>query len=341
MAATIKDIARKLNISTSTVSYALNGGPRGVPEEVREKVLAVARELNYRPNSLARSMVTGRTDTIAIVPPRGTHPVVLSPYIQAVLNAIVEAGEALQQDILLHTAQGDADPKGIARSVLGGRADGIFLIAPSLSSTLPREIAAQQFPCVVFSAEGPEGTLTVTIDNAQATRQALDHLVALGHRKIGHIVGRMQMRDGFERHAAYRAYLEEQGLPVRQEWIVAGDFAYSRAKEAARQILTAAERPTAILAANDESGVAAIHVAEEMGLCIPEDLSIVSYDFLPEAILSLPDLTAVRQPLQQMIAHGMKLLVQWAREGQRPEPARTVFPTELVVRHTTAPPRSC
>ncbi|HLK56336.1 MAG TPA: LacI family DNA-binding transcriptional regulator [Chthonomonadaceae bacterium] len=340
MPATIKDIARRLNISTSTVSYALNGGPRGVPEEVKEKVLAVARELNYRPNSLARSMVTGRTDTIAIVPPRGTHPVVLSPYIQAVLNAIVEAGEALQQDILLHTAQGDADPEGIARSVMGGRADGIFLIAPSLQSTLAQEIASYQFPCVVFSAEGPERTLTVTIDNAEATRQALDHLVGLGHRQIGHIVGRLAMRDGFERHEAYRTYLKERDLPISEEWIAIGDFAYGPAKEAARKILMAPQPPTAILAANDESGLAAIHVAEELGLRVPEALSIVSYDFLPEAILSSRDLTAVRQPLQQMIAHGMRLLVQWAREGQRPEPARTIFPTELVVRHTTAPPRA-
>ena len=85
--------------------------------------------------------------------------------------------------------------------------------------------------------------------------------------------------------------------------------------------------------------MAAIHVAEELGLHVPEDFSIVSYDFLPEAILSSRDLTSVRQPLKQMIAHGMRLLVQWAREGQRPEPARTIFPTELVVRHTTAPPR--
>ena len=338
MPATIKDIARKLNISTSTVSYALNGGPRQVPPEVREKVLAVARELNYRPNSLARSMVTGRTDTIAIVPPRGTRPVVLSPYIQAVLNGIVEAAEALRQDVLLHTARGDTDPIGIARSVLGGRADGIFLIAPSLHSTLPKEIAAHQIPCVVFSAEGPEGTLTVTIDNAQATQQALDHLVRLGHRKIGHIVGRLEMRDGLQRQEAYRSYLREHDMPIREEWIVPGDFAYSRAHEAARQILATAEPPTAILAANDESGVAAIHAAEEMGLRVPEDLSIVSYDSLPEAILSSRDLTAVRQPIQQMTARAIQLLVEWAQTGQRPEPARYTFPAELVMQRTTAPP---
>ena len=338
MPATIKDIARQLKISTSTVSYALNGGPREVAPEVREKVLAVARELNYRPNSLARSMVTGRTNTIAIVPPRGTHPMVLSPYIQVVLNGIVAAAESLGQDILLHTSQGDADPKGVSRSVLGGRADGIFLIAPSLGSTLAREIAACQYPCVVLSAEGPEGTLTVTIDNRAATYQALDHLVELGHHRIGHIVGRLEMRDGLERRDAYLTYLRENGLPQREEWLAPGDFTYSCAREAARCILSSADRPTALLAANDESGVAAIEAAGELGLRVPEDLSIIAFDAIPEEILASRRLSSVRQPIPQMIAHGMQLLVQWAREGVRPKPERRVFSTELVVRETTAPP---
>lgn len=337
MAATIKDIARKLNISISTVSYALNGGPRGVPPDVREKVLAVARELNYRPNSLARSMAIGRTDTISIVPPRGTHPLILSPYIQAVINAIVQAAETLRQDILLHTAQGDGDSRALARSVLGGRADGIFLIAPALNSSLPREIASRRVPCVIFSAEGPEGTLTVTIDNAAATQQAMDHLTALGHTRIGHIVGRLEMRDAVQRRDAFVQYVRERGLALREEWVLPGDFYYQKAREAARTMLTRPERPTAILAANDESGLAAIDMARDLGIAVPEDLSVVAFDALAEEFLPTRSLTAVHQPIAAMISQGMELLVQWARDRARPETARHVFATELVARESTGP----
>ena len=303
MPVTIKDIARQLNISISTVSYALNDGPRPVPADIKAKVLAVAQELNYRPNSLARSMATGRTDTIAVVPPSGGHPMLLSPYLLTVLNGIMEAAETLEQDVLLHTVRGDREPMGSARSVFSGKVDGVLLIAP---------------------------------DNAVATYQAMAHLYALGHRHVAHVAGKAGLRDAEERRAAYQRFLEEKGMPAPHEWLVTGDFTYKRGREAALHLLALPDRPTAVLAGNDESGLGVIDAALELGLRIPADLSVIAFDVLPQSFQQR-SLSSVRQPIHQMAMEAVYLLTQWAQSGNRPEPARRVFPTELVELGSTAP----
>lgn len=337
MPVTIKDIARQLNISISTVSYALNNGPRPVPADIKAKVLAVAQELNYRPNSLARSMATGRTDTIAVVPPSGGHPMLLSPYLLTVLNGIMEAAETLEQDVLLHTVRGDREPMGSARSVFSGKVDGVLLIAPDMDSRLPAQIAERGLPCVVFSSDGLEGTLTVTTDNAVATYQAMAHLYALGHRHIAHVAGKAGLRDAEERRAAYQRFLEEKGMPAPHGWLVNGDFTYKRGREAALRLLALPDRPTAVLAGNDESGLGVIDAALELGLRIPADLSVIAFDVLPQSFQQR-SLSSVRQPIHQMAMEAVYLLTQWAQSGNRPEPARRVFPTELVELGSTAPP---
>ena len=338
MASTIKDIARKLNISISTVSYALNDGPRTVPPEVRERVLAVAREMDYRPNKMARSMATGRADTIAVIPPRDAHSMLLSPYLQIVLNGIVEAAEEIGQDILLRTTLNESDPVAAAHTLQNGKADGIILIAPHTDSRLAEAAASQNFPCLVFSADAPPGAMSVSVNNRDATRLALDYLTQIGHRKIGHLIGRIGLRDASLRHHAYRDYMSEKGLPLREEWILPGGFTYQGGRESAERILALSDRPTALLAANDESGVGAIDAALALGLRVPQDVSIVGFDMLTLDIFAMRRLTSVRQPIHEMAKAGVALLTQWTREGEMPLPASRIFPAELALQDTTAPP---
>ena len=338
MAATIKDIARELNISISTVSYALNDGPRSVPPEVKEKVLAVARQMEYRPNKIARSMVTGRADTIAVVPPRDAHEMLLSPYLQIVLNGIIAAAEEMGQDILLRTTFTESDPIAAVQTMQSGKADGMILIAPHDDSRLAEAAATLNFPCVVFSADAPPGTLSVSVDNREATYKALDYLTKIGHRKIGHLIGREGLRDAGLRYNAYRNYCRERSLPLRDEWIQSGGFTYQGGREAAEKILSLPDRPTALLAANDESGVGAIDAALSLGLRVPQDVSIVGFDMLPHEIFALRHLTSIRQPIHEMAKSSVALLTQWTRTGEIPLPASRLFPAELVVQDTTAAP---
>ena len=336
MAATIKDIARELNISISTVSYALNDGPRSVPPEVKEKVLAVARQMEYRPNKIARSMVTGRADTIAVVPPRDAHSMLLSPYLQIALNGIIEAAEEMGQDILLRTTF--SDPIDAVQTLQSGKADGMILIAPYTDSRLAEAAATLNFPCVVFSSDAPPGTLSVSVDNRQGTFKALAYLMEIGHRKIGHLIGREGLRDAGLRYNAYRDCCREHDLPLRDDWIQPGGFTYQGGREAAEKILSLSDRPTALLAANDESGVGAIDAALSLGLRVPQDVSIVGFDMLPHEIFALRRLTSIRQPIHEMAKASVALLTQWTRTGEIPLPASRLFPAELVAQDTTAPP---
>ncbi len=338
MAATIKDIAQQLNISISTVSYALNGGPRRVPSDVRDRVLALAAELDYRPNFVARSMATGRAETIAVVPLGGTHPMFCSPYVLTVINGLVEAAEHLEQDILLRTHPERTDAEGLTRALLNGKADGVVLISPPLGSKAPGEFAKRGFPCVVIGGEAPEGAVDINTDNAAATELAMLQLTELGHRRIGHLAGRMDQRDAVERLSSYRHFLRSHELPERDEWIVAGEFHYEVARRAGLALLSLGDRPTAVLAANDESGIGLVDAAREMGLRVPEDLSVVAYDLLPSLFLQMRQVSATRQPLREMTSLAVRILVQWAREGKTPEVRRHVLTTEFVEMGTVGAP---
>ncbi|MGC8783279.1 MAG: LacI family DNA-binding transcriptional regulator [Armatimonadota bacterium] len=336
MPATIRDIAKRLGISVSTVSYALNGGPRPVPEEVRRRVLEVARELDYRPNRLARSMVTGKTETIAVVPPMVTRNMLRSPYIHATLSSIADAVGEHGYDILLHTSAAPMDDAELVQSLLSGKVDGILLIAPLSTSQAPQELRQRDVPCVVVSAR-VEGLPSVCADNTAGIFAAMDWLYAHGHRRFGFIGGPPAFYDARQRLLAFRRYLEEHHLPLRSEWIAEGDFTARGAMNAARAMLALPERPTAILAANDETAAGILQVAQELGLRVPNDVSVVGFDDTPFAQVLSPRLSTIRQPLERMATEAVNMLVAWIERREPPTGEERIFPTELVLRESTAP----
>ncbi len=336
MPATIRDIAKRLGISVSTVSYALNGGPRPVPEEVRQRVLEVARELDYRPNRLARSMVTGKTETIAVVPPVVTRNMLRSPYIHAMLSSIADAVGEHGYDILLHTSAAPMSDAELVQSLLSGKVDGILLIAPLSTSQAPQELRQRDVACVVVSAR-VEGLPCVCADNAMGIFAAMDWLYAHGHRRFGFVGGPPAFYDAQQRLLAFRRYLQEHHLPLRREWLAEGDFTARGAMNGARIMLTQPERPTAVLAANDETAAGVVQVAQELGLRVPDDLSVVGFDDTPFAQVLSPRLSTIRQPLEQMATDAVNMLMAWMEQRERPAEEERIFPTELVLRESTAP----
>lgn len=336
MPATLRDIAKRLGISVSTVSYALNGGPRPVPEEVRQKVLEVARELDYRPNLLARSMVTGRTETVAVVPPMVMRHMLQFPYIHAMLSSIADAVGEHGYDILLHTSTAPMSDVELVQSLLSGKVDGILLIAPLSRSRVPEELRRRNVPCVVLAAH-VKGLPCVCVDNRGAIFDAMDWLTAHGHRHFGFISGSLAYYDARQRSLAFRQYIEERGLPFRPEWYAEGDFTTGAAAEGARAILSQPHRPTAILAANDESALGVLQAAQELGIRVPEELSVIGFDDLPFAQLLSPRLSTVRQPLERMGAEAVALLMEWIAQRERPTDCERILPAELVLRESTAP----
>ncbi|MCX7799071.1 MAG: LacI family transcriptional regulator [Fimbriimonadales bacterium] len=336
MPATIKDIAKRLNVSVSTVSYALNGGPRPVAPELRERILAAAREMDYRPNRLARSLITRRSHILGVVRDASAHDLVASPYAQSVLNGILNEAEKAGRHVLIVTRCEPSDPEGALDRVLEGHADGLIFMATYTLEGVFEELARRGFPFVVLSGIA-DGAPSLCADNAGGVRQAIEHLHGLGHRRIGHLEGIPGHLDGRERKEAFLEMVGELGLPLRPHWIARGNFEPVQGAEAARAVLRGEDRPTALFCANDEMAIAALAVARELGIRVPDELSIVGFDDAANASLTDPPLTTVRQPSESMGAAAVRALLERIDHPDRAGVVR--FPTRLVVRGTTATPK--
>lgn len=337
MAATIKDIAKKLNISVSTVSYALNDGPRPVPEEVKRRVLEAAQELRYRPNRVARNLVTRRSFTIGIVPNEATKDIVLSPYLQSSLNGIVNTAEAFHYDVLFFTRYDQKETRVMTDVLLDGRVDGLIFLAPPTNAPVLEIIADYGMPHVVIAGESRFNSPQFRADNASGVNAAMNHLWELGHRKIGHLYGRLHMEDGLLRNDLYRAFLQERDVAVVESWLAPGNFTINEGYIGMKQILSSDDLPTAIFCANDEIAVGAIKAIREAGLDVPTDISIVGFDNASHSTVSTPTITTIRQPVQELAAEATKALIRLIDgEELRPTPA---LPTELIVRDSTTSPK--
>jgi len=337
MAATIKDIARALNISTSTVSYALNGGPRKVPASVRDRVLRTAQELNYRPNRVAKSLVMRRSFTLGVLPTEATENLAVVPYFEQCFNGIINEAEVKEYDVLVYSrfSQG-ADTEQVLASLLDGRADGIVLIAPLVDTPVLRELQFRNIPHSVVNSM-VEGSVCYSCDNSSGVRLAVEHLYSLGHRKIGHLAGRQSLQDGIERKEAFIQVMRDFELEVRPEWILDTDFSPNIGRMRAKEIFAMDDLPTALFCANDEIAVGVYQAAWELDISIPENMSVVGFDNSSLSTVMLPALTTVRQPVSAMGSEAVRGLLAQI-EGQ-PIASRR-FETELVVRSSTSPPKN-
>lgn len=335
MAARLKDIAQALNISISTVSYALNNGPRSVPEDVRLRVVETARSMGYRPNLIARSLAAGRTLTLGVVPVVVGKDYLSSPYFQGCFAGIAIAAKALDYDVLMYTHDArEADR--LSDVILDGRADGLVFLAPYKELTTLHRISEEGIPFSIVSGAYHEVVPSYNCDNLSAMKLAVQHLVQLGHRAIAHLTGELNMVDGAERLDGFVNATREAGLSVPDSWIAQGTFSPEAGYQGAMSILTSVPRPTAIVCASDEIAEGAYRAAKELGLSIPQDLSVVGVDDSIPALLLSPQLTSVRQPFAEMGAAAVRAVVQLIN-GESPTSAR--FKTQLITRMSTDRPK--
>jgi LacI family transcriptional regulator len=337
MPTTIRDIAKKLNLSVSTVSYALNNGPRSVPEAVKLKVLELAKELDYRPNRIAKSMVTGRTYTIGIVPSDQFENFIISPFILQCMNGIINECERCKYDVLLFTRFGATEEFDISNSISDGRVDGLIFLAPLVNSNLIEIADRRGIPFVITHRSHERELPTFTLDNVQIVRDAINHLVSLGHRKIGHIYGSLVLQDGIERRKAFEDLLEDKTIISQPNWIQPGNFVREEGYTSALKILSDPDRPTALFCSNDEMAVGAYKAAEELGLNIPEDISIMGVDNAVWSHLIKPPLTTISQNLHDLGITAVTELTKFIEKGERPQSQH--FGTELIVRASTSSPK--
>lgn len=324
-------------MSVSTVSYALNNGPRSVPAEVKERVLKVAQELDYRPNRIARSMVTGKTFTIGIVPTGQFENFIVSPFVLNCMNGIVNSCEQLGYDVLIFTRFDSSQEREIANSMSDGRVDGLIFIAPLVGTGLMEVAERREVPFVVVSGLGDGQHPTMTVDNHKIVGMAIEHFLSHGHKKIAHIYGSLNLEDGWLRKVAFEEILNANGIHCSEEWILPGDFTQTGGQESFEKMFSGDDVPTAVFCSNDEMAYGALAGARNLGLNVPEDVSIIGVDNAPWGGLLTPGLTTIAQPTTQMATSAVNSLLALIEEGTRVKSQQ--FEPDLVVRGTVSSPK--
>jgi LacI family transcriptional regulator len=332
--ATIRDIADLAGVSIATVSRVLNDRP-DVARETRETVLQVVREQGFSTNRGARGLSSGRTGMIGL-----TLPLVADAYFGPMLSGAAEALYESDMRIVLAPTLHEHDREvSLLERLMRGTTDGAILMLPEESAEELLTLQRQGFPFVVVDPREPppEGIACVAAMHASGAKQATEHLLALGHRRIGAIAGMQGWYATEERLAGFRAALSGAGILLDPELVVYSDWRIPRGTEAARELLSLPDPPTAIFGFNDNVAIGALHAARERGLSVPDDLSVVGFDDTEQSLIVTPRLTSVSQPLAELGRMGVSLLIR-ILEGQRVDALRIELATRLIVRESTAPP---
>ena len=335
--ATIRDVARECGVSVTTVSVVLNNSPRPVREEVRQRVIEVARRLDYHPSAVARGLVRQKTNCIGILLGAVGEGVVGDYYAAGVLSGVIARAEKIDFDLHFFTTRWVSARDSAAR-VRAGQPDGVLVLAPEIGSDMPIGLREVGLPVVCISTPDDPLAPYVDVDNAVGATLAANHLLSLGHRKIAHLCAGPSQRSGGLRRDAFLTTLSESGVKLTDRDIVGNTFDRDEGYAAAWALLRSPDRPTAIFAANDSLALQVLHAARDLGIRVPEQLSIVGFDDFPVAPLLNPPLTTLRQPLVQIGEAAVRLLLRLV-EGRTAEQRRLVLP-ELIVRGSTAPPKT-
>lgn len=337
MRPTIKDIAERAGVGLGTVSRVLNDHPR-VSETTRAKVMGAVRDLNYVPSLAARGLSMGKTQSIAVIAPFFTR----SAFVER-LHGIEETTAASGYDLVIYNVDAADKRDRYFRTVPDPRrVDGVIII--SLPPSAPDVVRFQRssVPIVFVDVGNPicEPFDRIVINDVEGGRLATQHLIDLGHRRIGYIgdipLAGFNFTAGSDRFEGYRQALATAGLDVRPDYHLDGCFGRDVARDLARRMLELPERPTAIFASNDTQAMGVLEAARDLGLDVPGDLSVVGYDDIEMA--DFLGLTTVRQLLFESGHRSVEALLGRLDDPEG-APACDILPVELIVRRTTAPPR--
>lgn len=332
---TIKDIARVAGVSVTTVSRALNGYS-DVNEKTRQKIAAVARELNYSPNTLARGLVMQKSKTIGLLVSGISRESVKDNFTFEVLCGVNERASTLGYDLILfNTNTMMQREKTYTQLCRERRVDGAIIQGIKKEDPYLKEVVESDIPCVLVDIPVHSNSVGyVTTDNALGAKKAVEHLASLGHKHIGMINGHEDAFVSQERLNGYREALKECGLSFRSEWVVSGNFEEKKAEKAAQELINRHKEVTAIFCASDLMALGALKACKELGLHVPKEMSIVGYDNIVLASYSSPNLTTVGQEVYQIGYEAADLLIEML-EGKETNMKR-YLDTKLIIRESTA-----
>lgn len=326
MGATLKDVAREARVSTATVSRVINGHGN-VTDATRSRILGIVERLRYVPDSAARSLSTGLTNTIGVLLP-DLH----GEFFSEIIRGIDQAARRRGLHLLLCGVHGSAAEAKLAIRALKGRVDGLLIMSPYADSAFLADQSADDMPAVVMNSPvRGDSHSSFCLDNRGGARAMVRHLAGAGHRRIAFIAGPQDNFDATERLAGYCEAIAEIG-PELREFVLPGDFSEDSGYRAAQRLLTLDERPDAVFAANDMTALGCLRAFNEAGVSVPDDVALAGFDDIPMARFVAPPLTTVRVPMAELGARALDGVAA-AVGAEKVTPKSTeIVATELVVR---------
>ncbi|QSB13615.1 LacI family DNA-binding transcriptional regulator [Natronosporangium hydrolyticum] len=333
---TIADIARRAGVSKGAVSYALNGQP-GVSEATRQRVLTIAEEIGWNPNSAARALSGAAANAIGLALRRPARVLGLEPFYMELISGVEAELATASYGLMLQVVADSEAEIGVYRRWWGERrVDGVLICDLRLDDPRVKALTELELPAVVIGGpDGVDGLANTWNDDGAALAETVEYLAALGHRRLGRVAGLSDLR-----HTRVRAEAFDQAcrrLALTLAVTESTDYSGEQGAQATRRLLSGPDRPTALIYDNDVMAIAGLSVAQEMGLAVPGDVSIVAFDDSPLCRLVHPPLTALTRDIP---AHGARAARQLLDviSGAQPPMSQQMTTARLTPRGSTAKP---
>ncbi|MFC7405789.1 LacI family DNA-binding transcriptional regulator [Georgenia alba] len=319
--ATRSDVARRAGVSTAVVSYVVNNGPRPVAAATRERVLAAMRDLDYRPNAVARALRMQRAHAVGLVVPD-----ISNTYFGTLARVLSDRAFSAGYAMLLGDSHSDLErERAQIESLVTHRVDGLIVVSLEPGSTAD----VGTTPVVYLDQRTSKGQASVVVDNADGARQAVHHLAEHARRRIGHLAGPEGAPGTAARRSGWQEAALAAGLPADDDLVVHAPFSRDGGLVAGRELLQRSPRPDAVFVASDVQATGLLLAARELGIAVPDELAVISFDGTEETVFSDPPLTSVRQPVDRIVETALAMVL-----GESPPDEARSIPVQLVVRRS-------
>jgi DNA-binding LacI/PurR family transcriptional regulator len=326
---TIREVAVRAGVSHQTVSRVINKSPF-VAAATRTQVLRAIAELDYHPNAHAVGLSRDRSDLVGLIVESVT-----SPFFAQIIAGVEQGLHDHGRHLLLGSTHGAPQIEAITELLHSRRIDGLIVVLPtSASIEQTQQLIRSGVPTVLLDVHDDVQANTIGVDNHSGAYSATEYLIRLGHRRIGLITGRSDVLVSQIRMNGYRCALRQHSIAFDAELVVPGDFSNTAGQRAVAQLLELAVPPTAIFACSDEMALGALGALHQRGINVPEDISVIGYDDIPQASTYHPTLTTIRQPLTEMGQLASHTICRIIDEPGQPA-VRAVMGTRLIERGST------
>lgn len=334
MKVTIKEVAKMVGVSPSTVSRVISDSPR-ISEETKKLVREAMHNLDYHPNAIARSLVNKSTKTIGIVMPQSTERAFLNPFFPQALSGITSAAHKENYCLLLSTGNDeDEQLDSITNIVMGGRVDGVIIMYSSVDSNMLNFLAETNIPCLIIGKPLENvNILYVDNDNVEAAFKVTEKLIANGHSRIGFLGGPFKFIMTLDRLDGYRNALLKNNLIFDKKYIVESEFTKNDGYNSMKELLANSDKPTAVVVTDDVMAFGAIEAIKEKGMKIPQDIEIMSFNNVPLAEFCSPSLTSVDIDAYKLGYESGKLIIQKIKGKSNKD--KVIVPTKIIYRESS------